>query len=247
MKNRLSLLMITKDSEELLERVLSSIKTLVDEMVIVDSISTDNTVLIAKKFRAKVYNFKDDNLGEKRAFGLKKVTSPWVLTIDADEIVTKELAKEIKKVIQSNQYVGYEIPFQCHYLGRAVNYGGEYHKKLRLFLKDKVVIKPVLIHERFEIKSGKVKTLKNKLYHYGYRSLGQMYKKFTVYALREARQKVKTKEKTSLKKIFLYPIHMFWARFIKDKGYKDGLFRIPLDLGFVYMEFLTYFSMLFVR
>jgi len=247
MKNRLSLLMITKDSEELLERVLSSVKSLVEEMVIVDSISTDNTVLIAKKFGAKVYNFKNDNLGEKRAFGLKKVTSPWVLTIDADEVVTKELAEEIKKSIQSDEFVGYEIPFQCHYLGRAVNYGGEYHKKLRLFLKDKVIIKPTLIHERFEIKSGKIRTLKNKLYHYGYRSLGQMYRKFTDYALREAKQKVAGKEKTSLKKIFIYPIHMVWARFITDKGYKDGLFRIPLDLGFAYMEFLTYFSMIFIK
>jgi len=44
----------------------------------------------------------------------------------------------------------------------------------------------------------------------------------------------------------MYPAHMFWARFIKDKGYKDGFFRIPLDLGFACMEFITYFSMLFI-
>jgi glycosyltransferase involved in cell wall biosynthesis len=247
MKKKLSLLMITKDSEDLLEKVLSSVKDLVDEMVIIDSISTDNTVLIAKKFGAKVYNFKNDNLGEKRAFGLKKAIGPWILAIDADEVVTKELAEEIKKVVQSDVYTGYEIPFQCHYLGRAVNYGGENHKKLRLFLKDKVMIKPVLIHERFEIKSGKMATLKNKLYHYGYRSLNQVFRKFTEYGLREAQQKISRNEKSSFKKIFIYPIHMFWARFIKDKGYKDGMFRIPLDLGFVYMEFLTYFSMIFIR
>ena len=67
-----------------------------------------------------------------------------------------------------------------------------------------------------------------------------MYCKFTRYALNDAKQKSIKGEKTSLKKIIMYPMHMFWSRFIEDKGYKDGLFRIPLDLGFAYMEFVTY-------
>ena len=70
-----------------------------------------------------------------------------------------------------------------------------------------------------------------------------MYKKFTAYAFWEAKDKFKSGERSSLKKLILYPVHMFWARFIKDKGYKDGYFRIPLDLGFAYMEFLTYASL----
>ena len=74
-----------------------------------------------------------------------------------------------------------------------------------------------------------------------------MFNKFTDYAKRDVQTKINNREKSSLKKIILYPLHMFWARFFKDKGYKDGLFRIPLDLGFAYMEFLTYFLLLFKR
>ena len=74
-----------------------------------------------------------------------------------------------------------------------------------------------------------------------------MFGKFTDYAKREARQKINKGEKSSIKKIVFYPLHMFWARFIKDKGYKDGIFRIPLDVGFAYMEFLTYVLILFYR
>ena len=74
-----------------------------------------------------------------------------------------------------------------------------------------------------------------------------MYKKFTDYAIRNASEKLKKGEKTSIKKIFIYPVHMFWARFIKDKGYKDGFFRMPLDIGFAYMEFLTYFLLIFKK
>ena len=67
-----------------------------------------------------------------------------------------------------------------------------------------------------------------------------MFRKFTDYGIRMAKEKHLSGDKSSLKKIFIYPIHMFWARFIEDKGHEDGLFRIPLDLGFAYMEFVTY-------
>ena len=71
-----------------------------------------------------------------------------------------------------------------------------------------------------------------------------MFIKFTDYAIREAKQKARKHEKSSLKKIFLYPLHMFWARFFKDKGYRDGIRRIILDAGFAYMELLTYSALL---
>ncbi len=89
--------------------------------------------------------------------------------------------------------------------------------------------------------------MRNKILHYSYRSLTQLYKKFSGYAWKEAKRKRQQGERTSAKKIVLYPLHMFWARFIEDKGYQDGFFRIPLDLGFAYMEFLTYFLMLFIK
>ena len=236
MKNRLSLLMITKNADELLEKSLTSVIGLVDEIIIVDNYSSDKTVMIAKKFGAKIYFYKEENLGKQRRFGLGKVSNDWVLVLDADEIISARLRAEIKL---KAKYDGFYIPFQNHFLGKQLRYGGEDYKKLILFKKNKVKIKAALVHEKFEV-IGRIGYLKNKIYHYSYRSLWQMFRKFSDYAIREAKQKSKNGEKSSLKKIFLYPSHMFWARFIKDKGYKDGLFRIPLDLGFAYMEFLTY-------
>ena len=130
-------------------------------------------------------------------------------------------------------------------MGRPVNRGGEDYKMLRLFRKDSVLITPALVHEGFRLKKEEVGMLKSKILHYSYRSLTQMYAKFTNYAVREAKQKAEKREKTSLKKIFFYPLHMFWARFIEDRGYKDGIFRIPLDVGFAYMELLTYILLWF--
>ncbi len=249
MKSRLSLLMITKNAEELLEPCLKSVEGLVYETIIIDNYSNDKTREIAKKFGAKVYLHEENDLGKQKAYGLKKVTGDWVLNLDSDEIVSPRLKDEIKRLknyeLRITNYSGFCIFYQNHFLGRPVDYGGENYKMLRLFKRNAVEIESTLVHEHFIIKKGKIGFLKHKILHYSYRTLFQTFKKFSDYSIREARQKNINEEKSSLEKIFLYPIHMFWARFIKDKGYKDGIIRIPLDLGFAYMEFLTYILLLF--
>lgn len=253
MKSSLSLVIITKNGETFLEKTLQSVNGLVNEIILVDDFSTDSTVIIAKKYSAKIFTHHEKNLGKQRAFALNKASSEWVLVLDADEWLSDGLKKEIDYVLTSKVYnlksniAGYWIPFQTHLLGRPLHHGGENYKKLVLFKKDSVRIKPALVHEKYELIKGKADYLKNKAFHYSYQSLFSMYRKFTDYGIREAYQRKKNGEKTSLKKLLFYPIHMFWARFIKDKGYKDGLFRIPLDIGFAYMEFLTYFLMLFSK
>jgi len=250
MKLPLSLLTITKNAQETLEKTLSSAADLVNEIIVIDDYSTDSSLGIAKKYKAKVFLHHEKDFGKQKEYGLKKCQNEWVLVIDSDEFLSPALKEEfylLFKTKKIEKYAGFLIPFQNHFLGKPVNYGGERYKMLRLFKRDCVNINSALVHEKFEIKKGKIGQLKNKIYHYSYRSLGQMFKKFTDYALREAKQKFKKNETITLKKLFLYPSHMFYARFIKDKGYKDGLFRIPLDLGFAYMEFLTYWGLLILR
>ena len=250
MKSNVSLLTITKNAQETLEKTLLSVEGLVDEIIIIDDYSTDGTLAIAKKYRAKIFLHHDKDFGEQKAYGLKKCQNKWVLVLDSDEFLSPALKQEIALLFKTKKiddYAGFLIPFKNHFLGKPVNYGGENYKMLRLFRKDSVKINSALVHEKFEIKKGKIGELKNKVYHYSYRSLWQMFKKFTDYGLREAKQKLEKNEKITLKKLFLYAPHMFYARFIKDKGYKDGLFRISLDLGFAYMELLSYWGLLILK
>lgn len=247
MKNRLSVLMITKNAAETLEKSLASVKKITDEIIIIDSKSTDRTVGIAKNYLAKVYVREFSDIGKQRRFGLDKVSHDWILVLDSDEIVSEKLMKEIKSKIENKKIKinGYYIPYQNFYLNKPLQYGGENYMMLRLFRKNCANIIPSLIHEHFKLSKGKSGRLKGKIFHHSYRSLPQIFIKFTDYGIRMAKEKFLSGEKSSFKKIFIYPIHMFWARFIKDKGYEDGLFRIPLDLGFAYMEFLTYFLLFF--
>ena len=243
----LSLLMIVRNGEGLVERSLDSVKELVDEMVVVDNGSTDNTIEIVKKYGARVESNNDHDLGKLRKFGLEKTRGEWVMMLDSDEVVSAELSREIKDVVTRGSGVdGYFIPYQNHFLGKPLHRGGEDYKILRLFRREAAMIDPALLHEKVTV-HGKTEELKGKIYHYSYRSLKQVFGKFTAYGVRDARQRVARGEKTSLKKIFMYPAHMFWARYVEDKGYKDGLFRIPLDIGFAYMEFLSYFLIIFLK
>lgn len=245
MSAKLSVLMITKNAAETLEKSLASIKKITDEIIIVDSKSTDRTVEIAKNYLAKVYIKEFSDIGKQRIFGLSKATSKWILILDCDEIVSEKLMKEIKSKIENNRITinGYYIPYQNFFLNKPLQYGGEDYKMLRLFRRIKLAIKPSLVHNKIQVKDEKVGYLKGKIFHHSYRSFFQIFSKFTDYGIRMGKEKFLNREKSTFKKIFIYPIHMFWARFIKDKGYEDGFFRIPLDLGFAYMEFMTYVTL----
>lgn len=245
----ISLVMITKDCEDTLDLSLKSAHDFVEEIIIVDSYSKDRTVEIAKKYGSRVYYHKYLGEGEQRKIAPTKARGEWVLVLDSDEVVTQGLKREIQVRLPKENCEGFFIPIQSHFMKKKLKYGGENYKKLCLFKRNSknILLKDSLVHADMINKKAKVLHLKNKINHYSYRSFSQIYSKFTDYALREARQKQAAGEKTSLRKIVLYPLHMFWARFVEDKGYIDGFFRIPLDLGFAYMEFLTYFSMLFIR
>ena len=242
----LSCYFIVKNEEGTLEKALRSVIGLADEIIVVDDGSTDSTVNIAKKAGARVLSFINPSEGEKRKFAVEHCKGDWILCLDADEIVTPELATEIKKTLPKTHMDGFLIPYQNHFLEHPLRYGGENYSFLRLFRKAAGKLENTPIHAFHSVESDKTGTLKGEILHYSYRSLWQLYSKFTDYAFREAHKKKSNGEKTSLKKITLYPAHMFWARFIKDQGYKDGIIRLPLDMAFGYMEWLTYMIMFFI-
>lgn len=248
MSAKLSVLMITKNAAETLEKSLASIKKIADEIIIVDSKSTDRTIEIAKNYLAKVYIKEFTDIGKQRIFGLSKATGKWILILDGDEIVSEKLMNEIKSKIENKRIKinSYYISYQNFFLNKPLQFGGEDYKMLRLFRRIKLSIKPSLVHNKIEVKDKQIGYLKGKIFHHSYRSIYQTFAKFTDYGIRMGKEKYLAGEKSSFKKVFIYPIHMFWARFVQDKGYEDGIFRIPLDLGFAYMEFVTYITLFFM-
>jgi glycosyltransferase involved in cell wall biosynthesis len=238
----LSVFIITKNSANYLRAALKSVSTIASEIIVVDDYSTDSTLAIALEYGAKIYLRPEQGFGEQKAYALSKTTSDWVLELDSDEYLTRGAQQEIVRILAQKRIncTGFELPYQTFLFGQPLHYGGENYQKLILFNKKYGQVSSDPIHDRIIIKQGQVGQLKNKVYHYSYRSLGQVWQKFTRYAWSDYQEKKQQGERSSWKKIFLFPLHMFWARFIKDQGYKDGGWRFILDLGFAYMEGLTY-------
>lgn len=202
-KKSISLVMITKNAEDTLAKSLESVKDLVDEIIIVDSYSIDKTVEIAKAFGATIYHHQYRGEGEQRKIALSKAKGEWVLVLDSDEVVSPKLKKEIKRELSANpKYSGFMISFRNHFLGRVVKHGGENYGKLCLFkrMSKSIRLSEVIVHAEMKGDKRTIGLLRNKIYHYSYRSLAHVYGKFTDYALREARQKRQQGERTSLKK-----------------------------------------------
>lgn len=238
---KLSVVMVTHNAAGVIEPALKSISGLSDELLVADSGSTDKTRAIVKAYGGKVFE-SDKNLGERKGWLIDNANRNWVLVLDSDERVSKELYKEIKKINDKTIH-GYRIPYQNYVFGKPVYYGGEKYSKIRLFQKNKGTIDPIPLHEEVRVK-GKVGALQGVLHHHSYRSLRQLFFKFTSYACIAAGEKQKNKEHVTFAKLFLYAPHMFWARFIKEQGFRDGWRGFVLAFAFAYMEGLTYAMLL---
>lgn len=244
----LSVVIITKNAEDVIEDALNSVCLIASEVIVVDDFSTDKTLNIAEKYGTTIIRHHEQNFGKQKQYALTQTSHPWVLILDSDERVTPKLASEIIKILsRKTKFAAFRIPYQNHFLNKVVKRGGENYKMVRLFNKKCAHLKPLPVHEHVHVGDDNIGQLKNKIAHYSYRSIPQMIKKFTKYAIADAIQKKRAGERISFSKLFLYAPHMFYSRFIKDNGYKDGLFRIPLDLGFAYMELLTYWLLPFVK
>lgn len=240
----LSIVMITRNSGEVVEGALKSVAGLGNELLVGDGESKDGTVEMVKKYGGTVVpQKKDAPLGVRKQELVERAKSDWILVLDADERVSEELREEIKKLKNGRtgrQCAAYRIPYQNYVFGRPVYYGGEKYAKVRFFRKGFAQISPESLHEEIIVKDGKVGELKGIIHHYSYRSPWKLFSKFTQYAWIAAREKKWQGATLSVKKLFLYGPHMFWARFIKEKGYKDGWRGLVLALAFGYMEGISY-------
>lgn len=227
----LSVALATFNEEENLPLCLDSVKGLADEIVIVDGLSTDKTVEIAKKYEAKVKTTDNPpifHINKQKAIGM--ATKDWVLQLDADERVTPELQKEIKSTIKQSKnrkINGYWIPRKNWFLGRFLSKGGQYPDyTLRLHKKGKGRLPQKSVHEQ-AIVEGQTEYLKNPLIHIADPSFSRYLIRFNRYTdliaseLRE--QKIRYSSPImAVKYILVLPLCWFFLSYIRHKGFMDG-------------------------
>ncbi len=219
----LSVVLITKNEEHNIRRCLDSVKW-ADEIVLIDSQSTDRTVEIAKEYGAKIYSPQWKGYGPAKQEGVNKATSEWILSIDADEEVTSELADEIKSVLKTeNIYNGCLINRHTSFMGKWINHCGWYPDYLlRLFRKKSGNFNDAVIHEKVEI-NGKTRELKAELLHYSYPNLESYLKRFNRYTTLGAETAFAKGKKARNFDIVFRPFVSFIDHFITHQGFQDGI------------------------
>lgn len=179
---KISAVIITFNEEQDIERTLAALD-FCDEIVVVDSGSTDSTVDLCKKYNCKIAFRTFDGYGTQKQFAVAQATNSWIVAIDADEVVSPELREEIIQIFSHKEpdVSGFYIPRSLVFLGKPLRFGGEYKKlHLRLFNKAAGTFTAEPVHEHVSV-SGKTKNLKNHILHYSYHSLYDYLTKFNDY------------------------------------------------------------------
>ncbi len=177
----LSVIIITKNEAELVGQCLESVKW-ADEIIVVDSGSTDATVEICRRYTDKVTVTDWPGFGPQKNRALAKATGDWVLSIDADEEVTAELAKEIQASLSNPEAQGYTLSRLSSYCGRFMRHSGWWPDPvLRLFRREAGAFTDARVHECVLV-PGQVEALQQTLLHHSYRSIDQVLNKVNHYS-----------------------------------------------------------------
>jgi len=219
---RLSAYLIVKNEIRDLPACLDSLRGVADELVIVDDESTDGTGALCRSRGAKVFSHKLEGFGSQKQYALERCTGTWVLSIDADERVTPELAKEIQGVIAQNTSVaGYDISRRMYFLGKRLRHGGVGTDwVMRLFRREKGRYLPLEIHEQVQI-DGPTAKLNGPLDHFSYATLDEYLEKIPTYTALAARQRWQAGKRFSTWH-HLRPAWELFSRVIVKGAWLDG-------------------------
>jgi len=238
----LSAVVITKNEEKMIGECLKSL-SFADELLVVDTGSTDNTNFIAKKHHARIVKGPGKGYDSYRNAGLKSARGDWILYLDADERITPELALEICGVISAPDllYGAYEIPRKNIYLGKSMRFGGWGNDSvIRLFPKDKLVAWHHPLHEQPQY-SGQLKKLSHFMIHYSHRDLASMLEKTISFTDYEAKLRFAANHpKVTWWRFFRVMFTEFWYRFIKLSAWRDGTEGVIDGIFQVYNSFIIY-------
>jgi len=231
-QSTLSVTLAVYNESKNITRCLEAIEDIADEIIVVDGQSQDDTVSLVKKFKkAKVISTTNKPMFHtNKQMGISACKGDWILQLDADEIVTPELKKEIQSFLKQDpndiKENGFWIPRKNYFLGTFLKKGGQYPDPTIRFYKNGKAHLPCLdVHEQAEV-DGEVGWLKNDLEHYADTS-------FSLYLLRANRyttllaDELKSKKtpinfSSFLKFYFFKPIHWFLKTFFRHRGYVDG-------------------------
>jgi glycosyltransferase involved in cell wall biosynthesis len=234
---KISACLITLNEERNLPRCLASVAPLVDEVVVVDSASTDGTAAVAEQFGARVVQKEWLGYVGQKNFAIAQAAHPWVLSIDADEEISPELAAAIRRVKDDpaadspGAPAGYEISRLVFYRNKWIRHGDWYPDRLvRLFRRDRARFTGGRVHEKLEL-DGEFLTLPGHLHHYTYANAADRTARCAKYARLWAETAHEERRAAGPLSAPLHAVARFLKGYVLKRGFLDGAVGWDIAMG----------------
>lgn len=239
---KLSVVIITYNEQRNIKRCIESILSIADDIVVIDSFSTDDTVKIAESLSARVIQHKFHGHIEQKNFAITQAKHPYILSLDADEMPDETFITEIKNAKANWQFDGYSVNRLNNYCGQWIKHGAWYPDvKLRLWDSRKGRWNGTNPHDRYEMQQGSsIKHLKGNLLHYSYQTVEEHIRKSEYFSTIAANAYFQNGKKSSFVNIIVSPLFRFIRDYFFKLGFLDGKYGFIIAKIIAYEVFLKY-------
>ncbi|HSQ75489.1 MAG TPA: glycosyltransferase family 2 protein [Bacteroidota bacterium] len=227
----LTVITLTLNEERNIVSCLETVRW-ADEILVIDSGSTDATVALARTFTERVFTIAWEGYGAARNFALGQAAGDWILWLDADERLTPELADEIREILRANrgEVNGYAIARRAYFLGRWIRHCGWYPGRVtRLFRKGKGRFNETRVHEHLHVE-GRILRTRHDLLHLTDPDLQHYLHKFNRYTSLAAEDMVAAGRHFSLADLLFRPPFQFVKMYLLRRGFLDGVEGLILSV-----------------
>ena len=240
---KLSAIIPTFNEEINIEAAIQSV-SFADEIIVIDSFSTDNTIPLAEKHGVRILQREFDNFSNQKNFAISKATHKWVVLLDADERIGQTLREEMITVLaEGPQASAYYVYRRNYLLGREIKYSGwQNDKVIRLIERDKCKYNGKLVHEGI-VTEGKKAFLKTKLEHYTYKDFDSFIRKKNKVAQLQAEMLASKNKKVNPFRLLIKPLYRFINHYILRRGFLDGFAGFFIASFYAYTLFTRYIKL----
>lgn len=243
----ISVIIITKNEANRIEACLRSV-TWADEIIIVDSGSTDNTLDICRQYTDRIFVMDWPGFGPQKNRALQKASGDWVLSIDADEQISDALREEILATVAHANCCAYSLLRFSSYLGKTLHHGDWANDRcVRLFQRTAAYFSNDIVHERLIVSDGIIGKLHQPLYHQSFTSLEQVLEKVNSYSSLTAQMRYAQGKRSTLGKALVHGLWTFFRGYVLKRGFLDGREGFMLAVSNAEGTYYRYVKMMYQK
>jgi len=246
---RLSVVIITFNEEKNIERCLKSVMNIADEIIVLDSFSTDKTEEICQKYNVKFFQHEFDDYTSQKNRAVSFAENDYVLSLDADEVLSEKLKNSIFKIKENPIFDAYDFNRLNIYCGKPIKHTSWYpDRKIRIWNRKKGKWVGNKIHEIVKLeKDAKIDTLNGDLLHYSFNSIEEHILQANKFSSISAEQIVQNNKKNLVLKAITNPSFKFFKNYFLKLGFLEGYTGLLISIIISFETFLKYSKAIYLK